>query len=172
MKKQNFITIIVKHIAQNTTKKTLKSFAFAIAMFAMAFMFVPIYMYSRTGDTTPFIKNAALISASLAVIAATISAVLHIAIQRETKEKGYVTPIERINTVYFTFCIITVIAIQAVIAAYLAWGYENFSIIQPVTLAGLIAVALIPLGVAFQLIVFIASRIEEHKRMKMKTMSK
>lgn len=164
MKKQNFITIIVKHIAQNITKKTLKSFMFAVAMLAIAFMFVPVYMYSRTGDATPFIKNAALISASLAVIAATVSAVLHI-VQRDKK---YVTPIERINAVYFTFCIVTVIAIQVVIAAYLAWGYENFSVIHPVTFTGLIAVALIPLGVAFQVIVFIASRIAEHKRMKMK----
>lgn len=155
----------IEKIASKITKNVIKNFAFAITVIAMCFAIVPITMYVYGGgEITQFIQNASLISGIVAVSAGIITAIMSIVIKRNNKT--YVIPLERINQAYFTICMILVIAIEAIFAAYINWDYENFFIINPVTLVGLIAVALIPLGGMFQIGLRIADNIEKRKQMK------
>lgn len=136
----------------------IKNICFGILIFAMLLMVAPIGVYVNTGDITPIVINTILTLGCIAIPAGIATLVL----MSITRNKSYKTPMERLNSAYITLCIVTILLIEAILGEYIVLGHENYWIINPVTLLGIFAVACIPLGAIFQLVV----RIDHQLRIK------
>lgn len=131
------------------TKNTIDK-CFGTAAFAMLAIFACIIAYVNN-VTGIYIPITAATAGIIAIVAGIISIRLHYVLYR--KHKVYRTPIECLNSAYIHMCCVTVFLIEVIIGAYFIWGYENFWIINPVSLLAILTVACIPLGAIFQLVV-------------------
>ncbi len=136
----------------------IKNICFGTLIFAMLLMVAPISVYVKTGNITPIVINTILTLGCVAIPAGIATLVL----MGITRDKSYKTPMERLNSAYITLCIVTILLIEAILGEYIVLGHENYWIINPVTLLGIFAVACIPLGAIFQLVV----RIDHQLRIK------
>jgi hypothetical protein len=142
-------------------KTKIKNICFGTLISAMLLMVAPISVYVKTGNITPIIINTILTLGCVAIPAGIATLVL----MSITRDKSYKAPMERLNTAYITLCIVAVLLIEAVLGEYIVLGHENYWIINPVTLLGIFAVACIPLGAIFQLVVRIDHQLRIKKRL-------
>lgn len=146
-----------KEFVEKTNETINKCFSTTVFATLAIFACIIAYVNNVTGVYIPIIAGIASI---IAIVAGIIYSRLHYVLYR--KHKVYRTPMERLNSAYIRLCCVTILIIEALIGAYCIWGYENFWIINPVTLLGIFTIACIPLGAICQLVV----RIDHQLRIK------